>query len=203
VIGECGRTDELLASVGQSRPDVLLLDQDLTEGRDVTLLRELLSHYPRLRVVVLLAGEPPDDYLGRAAAAGAAGFVLRQADPSLLVKAIRAVASGRPWIQRELTSRLIQDYVRVTTPVPTDMPTGLSPRQRELLVLLAQGLRNRDIAQQLGLSEKTVKAHLTAVFRKLGVSSRVGAACYAVSQGLCDQAMDGVKGRPTMAARTP
>jgi DNA-binding NarL/FixJ family response regulator len=191
-MAECAQADDLMPAIQRHNPDVVLVDQDLLSASDPGLLRRLLRWHPGLRVLLLLAGEPPDDYLGRAAAAGAAGFVLRQADTSLLVKALRAVASGRTWLQRELTERLVQDYARATTPTPADHQPALSRRQSQLLALLAQGLTNREIAQRLSLSEKTVKAHLTALYRKLGVSNRVGAARVALERS---------PGRPEAAER--
>lgn len=184
VIAECGRAEDLLPLISRAKPDVLVLDQDLMGMADLGLLRRLLRWYPGLRVLILLSAEPPDDYLGQAAAAGAAGFVLRQADLSLLAKALRAVASGRRWLQRELTERLIQDYAQATSPAALDRGPPLTPRQMQLLGLLSRGLRNREIADQLSISEKTVKAHLTALFRKLGVPNRVGAVRYGLERGL-------------------
>lgn len=177
LVGECRNGEELLSLLARMEPDVLLVDADLAGMADLGLLRRALSHRPNLRVLILLPADPPDDYLGRAAGEGARGFALRNADPALLAKALRAVAAGRTWLQRELTEKLFQDYFRATSPAPTVSTPFLSRRQQQVLVLLAQGLRSREITRQLSISEKTVKAHLTGLFRKLGVTNRLGAVC--------------------------
>ena len=182
LIGECARAEELFSLLGRLEPDVVLVDTDLEGMADLSLLARLLSSRPETRVVLLLARELPDGYLGKAATAGAAGFVLRDADAALLTKALRAVAAGRPWLQRELTEQLLQDYKRMTSPGPRIPGPMLSPRQRQVLDLLSQGLRSREIAEQLSISEKTVKAHLTSLFRKLGVTNRLGAVCLALGR---------------------
>jgi len=184
VTSECGSAGELLSLLARCQPDVLLLDQDLMGPTDLGFLQSLLSCHPRLRVLVLLTQEPADGYVGGAGAIGALGLVLRVAQPSLIIKALRAVASGHRWLQRELTDRLVQDYARAVSPIPPAGGPRLSRRQREILALLSQGLSNRDISKRLYISEKTVKAHLTALFRGLGVSSRTGAVCSALQLGV-------------------
>lgn len=182
--GRRGSGEEVLALLARSQPDVLLLDSELPGVADLELLRQVLSEHAGLRVLVLLGAEPPDHYLGQAAASGATGFVLRNADLALLAKALRAVAVGRTWLQRELTDRLLRDYAIASSPAVHTPGVALSRRQRQVLDLLAQGLRTRDIARQLAISEKTVKAHLTGLFRKLGVSNRCAAVCFALRRGL-------------------
>jgi len=184
VTSECGSARQLLATLEHAQPDVLVLDQDLMGQTDLSFLQSVLSRHPGLRVLVLLAPEPANGYLGRAAATGALGLVLKQADPSLITKALCAAAAGRRWIQRELTDRLVQDYVRAVSSSPPAGEPSLSRRQSEILALLCQGLPNREIAKYLCISEKTVKAHLTQLFLKLGAASRVGAVCSAIRQGL-------------------
>jgi len=187
--GGCGRKQELFATLARVQPDVVLLDVDLPGMADLELLRDLLSRYPDLGVVILLAAGVEDMYLGRAVAAGAKGFVLRDASPSLVAKALCAVAAGRSWLQRELTEKLFHDHTRAATSAPSAFEALLSPRQSQVLGLVAQGLPNREVAHHLSISEKTVKAHLTAIFRKLGVTNRYRAIHLALSSELTRPAL--------------
>ncbi|MCJ7750409.1 MAG: response regulator transcription factor [Armatimonadetes bacterium] len=181
VRNECTRPGELLAMLERSEPDVLVLDRDMA---NLSLLRNLLSRHPSLRIVILITEQPMAGYLGEAAATGVLGFVCKQAVPSLMIKALRAAATGHRWIQRELTDRLVQDYGLAAPAFLAACDPPLSQRQKEILVLLFKGLTNRAIAEHLCISEKTVKAHLTQLVLKLGVANRVGAVCFAIRQGL-------------------
>jgi DNA-binding NarL/FixJ family response regulator len=183
VIGEATTTDELLALMAGRQADVLLLDGDLPGLSHADLLSELRSRFPEARVIVLI---PPEDLATVAISItkGAAGCVLKTAEPTLLVKAIRSVNNGEPWLQREMTSRVFSQIAEFNDALQERGKAPLTRREREVLSLVAEGLRNAQIAERLFVTERTVKAHVTNLLRKLGLKGRVEAVRYAIRNQL-------------------
>jgi len=168
--------DSALASpdlIRNSRPDVLLVDA-VDPGFDlknVSLLRKLV---PEAKVV-LFANEVNEQFEVQAIHAGAWGCVSRRSHPDVLEKALRVVAQGDLWVGHHTATRLIGKFVRYRE-VEDERADGLTHREREILGLVANGYRNKEVAMRLSISENTVKNHLFTIFKKLRVSSRLGAA---------------------------
>ncbi|RBM19727.1 response regulator transcription factor [Streptomyces sp. PT12] len=180
VVGEASSAAQGLARGPALRPDVAILDVRLTDGDGITVCRELRSRMPELACLMLTSFDD-DDALLDAIMAGAAGYVLKQIRGSDLVAAVRTVASGQSMLDPATTARLMGSLRGDNAPAePADDPiAGLTPREREILVLIGQGLTNRQIGARLFLSEKTVKNHISRLLAKLGVERRVQAAVLA------------------------
>lgn len=176
IVGEAGSVDHGLARGPALRPDVALLDVRLPDGDGITVCRELRARMPELACLMLTSFDD-DDALLDAVMAGAAGYVLKQIKGSDLVSAVRTVASGQSMLDPATTARLMST-LRGDEPGPEQDSriAALSPREREILALIGEGLTNREIGKQLFLAEKTVKNHISRLLAKLGVERRVQAA---------------------------
>ena len=179
VVGEAGTVDHGLARGPALRPDVALLDVRLPDGDGITVCRELRARVPELACLMLTSFDD-DDALLDAVMAGAAGYVLKQIKGSDLVSAVRTVASGQSMLDPATTARLMSTLRGDDAgPEPDPRIAALSPREREILALIGEGLTNRQIGQRLFLAEKTVKNHISRLLAKLGVERRVQAAVLA------------------------
>ncbi|GGX88555.1 response regulator [Streptomyces minutiscleroticus] len=193
VVGDADSVEQALARGPALRPDVAVLDVRLPDGDGITVCRELRSRMPELACLMLTSFDDEDALLN-AIMAGAAGYVLKQIRGSDLLSAVRTVASGQSMLDPATTARLMRSLradPAATPPVAPEI-ASLSPREREILALIGDGLTNREIGKRLYLSEKTVKNHISRLLAKLGVQRRVQAAVLA-SQ--LDQPDDG--GRAT------
>lgn len=188
LVGEASDGPEALDIVQTLKPDVLLLDASLPSGDGIELLPELCERSPGTRAILLL-GRPDEDMVVRALAGGARGCVLKSAPAVQLVEAIRAVFRGEVWAGQRVVTRLVEELARVgrrladLAPALAVAPEGeppLSRREREVVALIARGLSNKEIGAALCLSEKTVKSHLTRIFRKLRVDGRHQVAVHAL-----------------------
>ncbi|MET9873784.1 response regulator transcription factor [Actinacidiphila glaucinigra] len=180
VAGEAGTVDHALARAPALRPDVAILDVRLPDGDGIGVCRELRSRMPGLACLMLTSFDD-DDALLDAIMAGAAGYVLKQIKGSDLVSAVRTVASGQSMLDPATTARLMNSLrEQEQPPEPQDEAlAGLTPREREILELIGEGLTNRQIGERLFLSEKTVKNHISRMLGKLGVERRIQAAVLA------------------------
>ncbi|GES29799.1 response regulator transcription factor [Streptomyces angustmyceticus] len=180
VVGDAGTADHALARVPALRPDVAVLDVRLPDGDGVSVCRDLRSRLPGLACLMLTSFDD-DDALLDAIMAGAAGYVLKEIKGSDLVAAVRTVASGRSLLDPATTSRLMSTLRGEETDEEpeADALSSLSPREREILGLVGEGLTNRQIGKRLYLSEKTVKNHISRLLAKLGVERRIQAAVLA------------------------
>ena len=177
VIGEAGTASAAMARIPALRPAVAVLDVRLPDGDGVSVCREIRWQVPETACLMFTAfGD--DQALLDAILAGAAGYVLKQIRGSDLVGAVRAAASGRPLLHPRAASQLMASLLE---PSGTHDPlVGLTPRERNVLELIGEGLTNRQISDRLGVSEKTVKNYVTTLFGKLGMQRRTQAAAYAV-----------------------
>jgi DNA-binding NarL/FixJ family response regulator len=180
VVGDAGTADHALARVPALRPHVAVLDVRLPDGDGITVCRQLRSRLPGLACLMLTSFDD-DDALLDAIMAGAAGYVLKEIKGEDLVAAVRTVASGRSMLDPATTARLMSS---LRGPDPgaeheENALSGLSPREREILGLIGEGLTNRQIGKRLYLSEKTVKNHISRLLAKLGVGRRIQAAVLA------------------------
>ncbi|WP_344026414.1 response regulator transcription factor [Streptomyces luteireticuli] len=180
VVGEAGTVERALARGPALRPDVAVLDVRLPDGDGITVCRELRSHLPDLACLMLTSFDD-DDALLDAIMAGAAGYVLKQIKGSDLVAAVRTVASGQSMLDPSTTARLMSSLRGggENAEPEDERLAGLSPRERDILALIGDGLTNRQIGKQLFLSEKTVKNHISRLLAKLGVERRIQAAVIA------------------------
>ncbi|MFI6284534.1 response regulator [Streptomyces sp. NPDC051018] len=179
VVGEAGTAAQALARGPALRPDVAVLDVRLPDGDGVTVCRELRARVPELACLMLTSFDDEDALLD-AIMAGAAGYVLKEINGSDLVAAVRTVGAGQSMLDPVTTSRLIRSLRGPEEDPPRDPRlAALSERERAVLELIGAGLTNREISQELHLSEKTVKNHISRLLSKLGVERRVQAAVLA------------------------
>ncbi len=184
VVGEAADGEEAVALARQLRPDVVVMDIRMPRVDGIEATRRLRQDPAGPQVLVLTTFDL-DEYVFRALQAGAAGFLLKDAPPGRLVDAVRTVAAGEALLAPAVTRRLIERHLRAPAPGPrADPAAGLSPREREVWLLVAQGLSNAEIAASLVVSEATVKAHLTRLLAKLGVRDRVQAVVLAYESGV-------------------
>jgi DNA-binding NarL/FixJ family response regulator len=176
VVGEAATVDEAVAVVRQSRPDVVLMDLQLADGGDGVTATVAIGALPTPPRVLILTTYDTDADILRAVEAGAAGYLLKDAEPQVLLDAVAAAARGETVLAPQVATRLM---ARVREPA-----SDLSSRELEVVRLVADGLANRDIARRLFVSEATVKSHLVHVFTKLGVASRTAAVAAARERGL-------------------
>ena len=173
VVGEAGDGEEALALIEQLAPDVALIDLVMPRMDGIEAIRRLRERAPDVRAIVL-SSFVDDDKLFPAVRAGAAGYLLKDVQPQELVEAIRTVHGGGALLHPQVAARLLQDMAE----------DPLTPREHEVLALIGRGMPNKLIARELSLSEKTVKAHVSSILAKLGVTDRTQAALYAVREGL-------------------
>ena len=173
VCGEAGTAAEALAVAVAQRPDVALLDVRLPDGDGVALCRELRRRLPAT-ACLMLTSYPDDEAMVAAVSAGAAGFLLKQVRGTDIVAAVRVVAGGGSMLSPEATS-LVLSRLR-GGPAPHDPWQSLTDKERRVLDLIGDGLSNREIAERMELAEKTVKNHVSALLRKLGMQRRTQAA---------------------------
>jgi len=178
VVGEASDGQEAVAEAERLRPDVVLMDLVMPELDGVEAMRRIGERVPSARVIVLTSFAE-DDKLLPAIRAGAAGYLLKTAQPQEVVRAIRAAQAGDAVLDPPAAGRLL----RALAGGPIERPL-LTPREREVLALVARGLANKRIALELGVSEKTVKSHVGRILHKLGVADRTQAALYAVREKL-------------------
>lgn len=177
VVGQGRSGAECLELVEKLKPDVVLLDLKMPDQDGLAVLGALGQAAGSVRVIVLTASEDERDYV-EAVRRGARGVVLKQAATARLLEGIRKVHRGEMWIDQ----RVAADMLRATShPAPGELLTG---REQEIVTLVAQGFRNKEMAEKLSISEQTVKNHLHAIYDKLGVSDRLELALYALHHRL-------------------
>jgi len=181
VIGSAEDGEQAVAAALEHRPDVVLMDLSMPNMGGIAATEAIMAAELDVRVVVLTSYSDRDQILN-ALDAGAVGYLLKDADPPELVSGIRAAADGESPLHPKAASAVLRARAE-RRPLPE-----LSEREREVLELVATGLSNQKIAARLGISEKTVKAHLTSVFRQLGVEDRTQAAVWARQHGLAPAA---------------
>ncbi len=175
VVGEAGTAAEALARIPATRPDVAVLDVRLPDGDGVSVCREVRSQNAAVRCLMLTSFSD-DEALFSAIMAGASGYVLKQVRGTDLVDAVRRVGRGESLIDPSLTSRVLE---RLRGGDDDDLLRQLSPQERTLLDLLAEGLTNRQIGERMFLAEKTVKNYVSNLLGKLNMGRRTEAAVYA------------------------
>ena len=180
VVGESADGEAAVRDAEYLRPDVVLMDLVMPRLDGVGAMRELRRRLPECRVIVLTS-YTDDDRILPAIQAGAAGYLLKNAEPREIARAVRAAHAGEALLDPSVAARVLS---AVAHPAVVSRDEQLTPREREVLALIARGMANKRIARELGVSEKTVKAHVGHVLAKLGVTDRTQAALHAVRAGL-------------------
>ena len=187
VVGEAGDGAEAIKLAQKLKPDLLLLDLAMPRMPGMVALRELTTASVPVRTIVLAAAVGKEQIV-EALQLGARGVVLKESATQQLLKSLRAVMAGEYWVGRESVSDLVQ-YLRVASGVasaPQKKHFGLTPRELEIVGTIVAGYTNKDIAQKFAISEDTVKHHLTNIFDKLGVSTRLELALFAINHNLAE-----------------
>ena len=166
IIGTAGTGDEALSRVGQLNPEILLLDLSMPGGSGMDVMRALQQE--DAPPIVVLTAAVDDSSLMEARALGVRGMVMKNSDPAFLLECLERVRDGGSWFDPELSGRV----EALTESLGERRRPQLAPRERQLIRFVRQGLRNREIAEELGVTEGTIKVYLHAVFEKLGVNSR-------------------------------
>jgi DNA-binding NarL/FixJ family response regulator len=182
VVGEAGDGQEALRLAESLRPDVVLLDVGMPGLNGLEVAGRIGAFDASIRVVVL-SMHSSEEYVLRALRAGCAGYLLKASAVSELEVAVRAVARGETYLSPAVSKRVVDDYVSRTGGA-ADPLDALTPRQREVLQLAAEGLSSKEIAQRLGLSHRTVEAHRAQLMERLGVHDLAGLVRFAVRVGL-------------------
>ena len=175
IVGEAGTAEEGLAAVTRHKPDVVLLDLRLPDRPGLTVCRDILRRQPETRVLILTSSTD-ERRVHEAIALGAHGYLLKENDGAALVTAITRVAAGHSVLDPSLADQMVSLMKHGNEPSTADRLAVLSPQERRVLALLAEGLTNKGIGERLGLTEKTVKNYLSNIFDKLHLSNRAHAA---------------------------
>ncbi len=185
VVGEAVDGEDAVAATARLRPDVVLMDIRMPVLDGIEATRRIIRAQPDTRVLILTTFGL-DTYVYDALRAGASGFMLKDAPPEEITAAIRIVASGEALLAPAVTRAVIEEFVRQRPPAAVDPPpvSDLTPREREVLDLLARGLSNSEICEQLVISEATTKTHVARILQKLDLRDRVQTVIYAYESGL-------------------
>lgn len=186
VIGQASNGEEAVKLVIQHKPDVVLMDINMPGTNGIQAIKQLKQCRHESKIIVLTIHQDRE-YLFKTLQLGAEGYVLKDAEASVLVEAIRSVHTGQSYIQPNMTTELVREFNRVTTQDRDRRDENtLTAREVEVLKLIAEGMLNKEIAKQLYISEKTVKNHVSNIFKKLNVSDRTQAAIYAFKHNFKD-----------------
>jgi DNA-binding NarL/FixJ family response regulator len=185
VVGEAGDGSDAAYRTRLLRPDVVLMDVRMPDLDGISATRDVLAGFPEVKVVILTTFEQ-DDYIFGALNSGASGFLLKRTRPEELIAAIHTIAAGDSLLSPSVTSRVIERMAGQPAPGAARDPrvAELTPRETEVLGLVARGLSNAEIAATLVIEESTVKTHLKRILAKLGVRDRVQAVIFAYESGL-------------------
>jgi two-component system, NarL family, response regulator LiaR len=181
VVGEAKNGEEAVAKALQLQPDVILMDLEMPIMDGIEAIRRITASRPEARVLVLTSFAT-DDKVFPAIKAGALGYLLKDSSPDELIRAIRQVHRGESSLHPTIARKLLQEMSRPSQKPPTEDP--LTDREVEVLKLVAQGRSNQEIADELVISEATVRTHVSNILGKLHLASRTQAALYALKEGL-------------------
>ena len=182
IVGDAGSIQEATPLLVKVKPDILLLDLRLPGEFGLDLLRQIPQLSPDTRSIILTGSDEPPDVV-EAMRLGARGFVQKHAATDLILKSIRKVAEGEIWLDSSMTETVMHAF-QAKSPKQESGASEISPRERQIIELVIQGCKNKEIARRLYISEKTVKNHLSNIFDKLGVDDRVELALHVMAKNL-------------------
>ncbi|MEH6936781.1 response regulator transcription factor [Bacillus sp. JJ664] len=187
IVGVAADGDEAIRKAKELTPDIVLMDLSMPKGKDgITATRILKEYLPETKVLILTMHDS-DEYLFRAIQAGASGYILKSAPHEELLSAIQLIYTGNAYLTPSATKRLMNEYlVKMQQEGHTSSYEILSEREKEILVWIARGYSNKDIAEQLVISVKTVETHKSNLMDKIGLRSRPDIVRYALQKGLLD-----------------
>ena len=186
VVGEAGGGLEGIKRAKQLKPDVVLLDLHMPGTSGLEALRVMAEEIPETQIIILTVSEDAEDLL-ETLRAGARGYLLKNIDTEFLLESVQRAARGESVMSPQIAHKLadsLRAMPKENVAVAEINPGRLSPREREIIVMLAHGSSNKEIAHVLNLSESTIKIHVQGILRKLNLAKRVQAAVYAVEHGL-------------------
>lgn len=184
VVAQAANGNEAVKLARDLKPDVVLMDINMPEANGLQAIKEIKQEKMASKIIVLTIHEDRE-YLFKTLQMGAEGYVLKDAEPAVLIEAIRNVHNGQSYIQPNMTRELVREFNRVTLhEKEKSEENNLTTREIEVLGLIAEGMINKEIAKQLYISEKTVKNHVSNIFKKLNVSDRTQAAIYAFKHNI-------------------
>ena len=186
IVGEAGTAADGVGTVTRLRPDVVMLDLNLPDKSGLQACRDILKARPGTAVLILTSSSS-ERHMHDAIAAGAKGYLLKENDGASLAAALRSVAGGNSVFDPSLAGQVLNLVKNRGVTGPADKLGQLSPQERRVVALLAGGLTNKEIGDQLGLTEKTVKNYLATIFSKLNITRRTQAAALYVEAGQADQ----------------
>ena len=178
-VGEASDGAEAVRLAGETAPDVVLMDLRMPGVDGIQAIQQIKARYPQVQIVILTTYDD-DQYIVRGLRAGARGYLLKDTARNVLFDTIRAAARGESLLPAEVVDKMVA-HLQGPQPAQTE---ELSPREAQVLALLAEGSANKEIARELGITERTVKAHVTGIFNKLGAGSRAEAVAIAMRSGL-------------------
>jgi NarL family two-component system response regulator LiaR len=181
VVGEAADGQEAVAQANSLRPDVILMDLAMPKMDGIEATRQIKTSQPESRILVMTSFATDDKVLP-AIKAGALGYLLKESAPEDLVQAIHQIHRGEPSLHPTIARKLLQEITHRSDRPPT--PDPLTKREVEVLLLVAQGLSNQDIARKLHISDATVRSHVSNIMTKLHLATRIQAALYALREGL-------------------
>ena len=184
VVGEAANGAECLRLIPDLTPDVVLMDLQMPKMDGITAIRHLRREYPEIAIVILTTFNE-DELMLQGLQAGARGYLLKDTDRQTLLDTITAAAKGETLLKPDILSRVLAlNQAPTTAPIPKKEESPLTDRELEVLQAVALGERNKEIGFKLGISERTVKAHLTSIYNKFGVDSRAAAVAIATQNDL-------------------
>ncbi len=184
IVAEAKDGTEVTPILEEYEPDILLLDLRMPGADGLTLLQCIQTNKLKTKIIVLTASEDEGEY-AQAIKYGASGIVLKKTATELLIKSIRKVYEGEIWLDSQTTAAVMRQFASPSNPGTREREKpGISNREREIVACIAQGFKNKEIAEKLFISEQTVKNHLHNIFDKLGVSDRLELALYAIHRNI-------------------
>ena len=181
VVAEAGSVEEAIAQARRHRPDIVVMDVRLPDGSGVEACREIRAELPETRVI-MLTSFPDDEAVLSAIVAGASGYLLKQIRARDLVAALEAVGRGESLLDPAVTERVLERVRRIATGQVDDELSVLTPQEKKILMLVAEGKTNKEIAADVFLSDKTVKNYVSSILSKLNLERRAQAAAFVANQ---------------------
>lgn len=179
VVGEASDISELLSLLNRIVPEILIMDMNIARLESFQVVRQIKTRHPTVKIVLIVPKSVNPIELASAIQSGVSAFLFRDSSPNLLKMALQSVMSGKPWIQREFAEHIM--HVLNSFPISDEPIRSLTEKERQILILIAKGMSNKEIAKNLGLSLQTVKTHVSRILQKLRVRSRIEAARYILS----------------------